>query len=115
LRSFGSWLAAIARHRATRLGRRRDEQSIPLDDVLVAHLPSIDLPFDGLDDQIECAMKQLPHETAMVARLYYLQNWTTKEVSSFLSLPVTTVKWRLHSARILLRKHLEHLENNEYE
>ena len=112
---FGSWIAAIARHRTTRLGQRKDEQTLRLDEVLSNHLPSIGLLYDGLDREVECAMAELTQEVQAVARLYYLQEWSTKEISEFLTLPITTVKWRLHTARGLLRTRLDHLEKEENE
>lgn len=110
---FGGWVAAIARHRTTRLGQRKDEQTLRLDEVLAAHLPSIDAVYDGLDREIECAMAELPDEIQAVAKLYYLQEWSTKEIGEFLEIPITTVKWRLHTARGMLRSRLDYLEKEE--
>lgn len=109
---FGAWLGAIVRHRSRRLGRERSRAPLALDEVIVAYAPAIvsRLQEDESAKRIRCAISKLPEDIRVAAALRFLQEWTAPEIAGFLSLPLTTVKWRLHTARMLLRDRLAFLE-----
>jgi len=83
-----------------------------LDEVIVAYAPSIveRLLEDERGKEIRCAVAGLPADIREATGLHYLQGWTAGQIAEFLSTPLTTIKWRLHTARRLLRTRLTALE-----
>lgn len=109
---FSAWLGTIVRHRARRIGREGAEAPLALDTVIVAYAPSIvaRLHQDERSKEVRCAVSKLPPEIREATELHYLQEWTAPQIAEFLALPLSTVKWRLHTARRLLRNRLASLE-----
>ena len=62
--------------------------------------------------EVHGALSQLPDNMRLVLSLFYIEQWTAQQISDFLSLPLTTVHWRLHSGRKQMRHLLEKLEEN---
>lgn len=58
-------------------------------------------------EAIRDAINSLPPEFQEVIKLYYWVDMPQKRIAEFLSLPLTTVKWRLHKAKDLLKSLLE--------
>ncbi|MBQ8795532.1 MAG: RNA polymerase sigma factor [Clostridia bacterium] len=56
---------------------------------------------------LHCAIKKLTVEKRQVLALYYFKDYSLKEVARILNIPEGTVKSRLSSARLDLRKELE--------
>lgn len=57
--------------------------------------------------QIRESIETLPEKYKAVVILRYLQDLSLQEISDVLSMPVTTIKTRLHRGREFLRKKLE--------
>lgn len=57
--------------------------------------------------QIRQSIETLPEKYRAVVILRYLQDLSLQEISEVLSMPVTTIKTRLHRGREFLRKKLE--------
>ncbi|AIE87112.1 RNA polymerase sigma factor [Fimbriimonas ginsengisoli] len=115
---FGAWLGTIARHRARRLAMGQRREVVPIDAVILSYTPALAEKAAANDDRkaIRCALDRLPGEILPVVELYYLDEWSVREIASLLDLPITTVKWRLHTGRKLLRNLLPDLEEeNERE
>jgi hypothetical protein len=55
---------------------------------------------------VRTALTRLPPEHQVVLRLYYFEQWSVRRIAVHLSVPVATVKWRLHRGRHLLRERL---------
>jgi RNA polymerase sigma-70 factor, ECF subfamily len=111
-RKFAAWLSAIVRHRALRLGKRESAyqlRRVALDEVLIENLEALTQPFvDGLeDDELRQALETLPSECALVLKLRFLDEMPLKRIAAFLGAPLSTVKWRLHQGKKLLRKQVE--------
>ena len=113
---FASWLCAIVRHRATRLSMR-DNRAQPtepeeLEAYVLRHSGEVSPhPVEEMIRRIEGisvrnALGNLPEEIQVVMRLYYYEDWPVKRIAEFLSLPATTVKWRLHEGRRRLKRTL---------
>jgi len=113
-RKFPAWLAAITRHRAARFGKReRERQSrrVVLDEVLLENLESLSQPFADKsdDDELQRALENVPPDYGLVLRLRFLDEMPLKRIASFLGAPLSTVKWRLHQGKKLLKKQIEAL------
>lgn len=102
---FGSWIFAIVRHRALRLGAGERRTHLPIDELISAHVPSIHKQVEDRADfaEVRCAVKRLPEDQQAVVELYYLNEWSVCAIAEYLGLPKTTVKWRLHAGRNQLR------------
>lgn len=102
---FGAWLFSIVRHRAMRIRSGEKIVHQPIDDLIASHVPSIQqrLEEEGDQAEIRCAITQLPPEVQAAVQLYYLNEWSVNDIASYLDLPRTTVKWRLHTGRQQLR------------
>ncbi|HZT42353.1 MAG TPA: sigma-70 family RNA polymerase sigma factor [Chthonomonadaceae bacterium] len=118
---FAGWLYAIARNRAQRvaLKERRSEptESEQMDRLLNAQSPVLVAnPVEACLQQDERALllttlQQLPDDYQTVLHLRYYEEWPVARIADFLSLPTTTVNWRLHYGRRLLRRLLTQKEN----
>lgn len=113
---FAAWLVVVARHRALRVARqaqRRREGRVPLDEALLerldvrAALP----PVREEDGAVRRALDGLPPDYALALRLRFFDDMPLRRIAAALGVPVSTVKWRLHRGRQLLREHLQNTED----
>lgn len=110
---FAAWLHVITRHKALRMSQRertiRDKQ-VELDRLLLQRSAALSPPFRserGEPAIVREAIQRLPPEYRLVITLRYFEHMPVKRIAEFLMLPLTTVKWRLHKGRHLLRQVLE--------
>jgi RNA polymerase sigma-70 factor (ECF subfamily) len=114
---FGSWLYAITRHRAMRFAqhpaRREKTGHSPLDRQILEEAPALSPGPEATVEREESgrevleALAQLPEAFRLVLRLRYFDAVPVARIGEFLNLPLTTVKWRLHRGRQLMKGHLE--------
>jgi RNA polymerase sigma-70 factor, ECF subfamily len=112
---FGSWLHAIARREVIRWGSGEARAAhAPLDDLILQHSQVLgESGWDVLEREEEAeavrrAMAALPEEFQIVLTLRYWSDMPLERIASFLGRPLSTVKWRLHQARVLMRRRLTH-------
>ncbi len=105
--SLGAWLAVIARHRAIdQLRRRRPESDI--EDVVI----SVDTRLEQSTDRsmaiakIRAAVERLPVEQRQPLELAFFQGLTHSEIADKTGEPLGTIKTRIRSALLALRKAL---------
>lgn len=106
--AFVPWLRTVVRKHCDRISRRR-RLAEPLeadDERLLADAPS---PLDAIEqDEVEeivgRAIASLPAKQRDVVTLYYVGEQSGRQVATFLDLPLTTVKKRLHDAKPKLRR-----------
>ena len=108
---FAAWLSAITRHRAFRFGKRESahrEGRVDLDHFLLEQVEALAHPLvrDG-DEEIGLALENLPSDYALVLRLRFFDEMPLKRIAAFLGVPVSTVKWRAHRGKQLLREQVE--------
>ena len=115
LNRFGAWLHSITRNRALRYyksaGRYQPQEdmepylnrSADTSAADPAHIVERELTQQAIRD----AIQELPADFRVVIELYYWAEMPQKRMAEFLSLPLTTVKWRLHKAKELLKTTLE--------
>jgi RNA polymerase sigma-70 factor, ECF subfamily len=110
---FAAWLSAITRHRALRFSKReRSHQAgrIDLDEFLLEQVQALGHPLvagpEG-DDELRLALESLPAEYALVLRLRFFDEMPLKRIGAFLGAPLSTVKWRIHRGKQLLREQVE--------
>ncbi|MBM3458254.1 MAG: RNA polymerase sigma factor, partial [Armatimonadetes bacterium] len=111
---FGAWLASITRYRALRVARgaeRREETGHSALDQAILGWDSEKDPgalaeTAVLQRDVAEALERLPEEIQVPVRLHYFEYMAAREIAEFLDLPLSTVKWRLHRGRTLLREEL---------
>jgi RNA polymerase sigma-70 factor, ECF subfamily len=112
-RKFAAWLQAITRHRALRLSKReraRKHASVELDDLLLEKVGALARPLvveSGPNEEMAMALEKVPADYALVLRLRFLDEMPLKRIAAFLGVPVSTVKWRVHRGKQLLREQVE--------
>lgn len=110
---FAGWIYAIARRHAQRVANRlRDSptESSALDRLILQSCPELTVhPTEECVKRAErayipAALEQLDGEYRIPLRLRYYEEWSIQQIGDFLMLPISTVKWRLHKGRLLLRQ-----------
>jgi len=114
---FAAWLAAITRNRAFRfiqMERERQTRRVELDEVLLERVSALARPLVDereADDELALALEKVPDDYALVLRMRFLDELPLKRIAAFLGVPVSTVKWRVHRGKQLLREMIETLRS----
>lgn len=110
---FAAWLSAITRHRALRFSKRERSHlagRIDLDEFLLEQVQALGHPrvagHEG-DEQLRRALEDIPADYALVLRLRFFDEMPLKRISAFLGVPLSTVKWRIHRGKQMLREQIE--------
>jgi RNA polymerase sigma-70 factor, ECF subfamily len=114
---FSSWLYAIARFRSRRAAAY-ESRTIAIDPADMQALADIRTASNHTahdDDQyaeLSGAIDEMQPDCRTVILLRYGEQWRIARIADFLSIPTTTVNWRLHQARKILREKLIKGEEN---
>lgn len=103
--SLGAWLAVMARNRAIdSLRRRRPTDSV--DDVVLASSSDLgtEVERNRMMEKVRGVLKDLPMEQQRSVELAFFEGLTHSEIAARTGDPLGTVKTRLRSALITLRK-----------
>jgi RNA polymerase sigma-70 factor (ECF subfamily) len=110
---FASWLYAITRHAALRTSQRARQESsrrVELDEALLENSLALARPLAPRDSfetaWVRAAIEMLDAEHRLMLKLRFYDEMPLRRIADFLGLPLTTVKWRLHRAKQLLRARL---------
>lgn len=112
------WIWAIARHTYCKWINKRTK-----DNVVYIEGTFIDEHFNSADNHIvdevikEEQLNILRRELGLLSKnyrdiivLYYIEDKTCNEISEIAKIPLTTVKWRLHEAKRLIRERMENMK-----
>jgi RNA polymerase sigma-70 factor, ECF subfamily len=107
-RKFAAWLSAITRHRALRFSKSEDKhlsKRVALDEALLDKIEALATPLADKerDEEMIKALDSLPSDYAMPLRLRFLDDMPLNRIAAFMGLPLSTVKWRIHHGKKLLR------------
>jgi RNA polymerase sigma-70 factor, ECF subfamily len=108
LSKFPAWLHAITRRCAIRYAQKTQAGSrgrVPLDEMVLEQVPAIRLPMHGEDSDKELSrmLEEIPHDYALALQLHFIDEMPLKRIAGFLGVALTTVKWRIHQGKKLLR------------
>ena len=111
-RKFPAWLSAITRHRASRFSkseRAHSSKRVALDEALLEKIEALAKPLADKerDESMIKALDSLPPDYAMPLRLRFLDEMPLDRISAFMGVPLSTVKWRIHHGKKLLRAKVE--------
>jgi RNA polymerase sigma factor (sigma-70 family) len=101
--AFAGWFRRIVFKQCDRITRRRVVTTVPLENATEPAHTSND---DERKADVFDAVRQLPEHERSTMTLFYIGGYSMEEVATFLEVPVSTVKGRLHSARERLRSML---------
>lgn len=101
-----AWLCAIVRNVFRKSLRRNGNSTVPLGSISE---PASNLPINSMVDleEIQNALNELSEEFRSPLILYYFSEFSYKEISEQLEVPMGTVMSRLARAKAYLRKRLE--------
>src|SRR5215217_4794928 len=111
-RKFAAWLSAITRHRALRFSKTETthmSKRVALDEALLEKIEVLAKPVvdKERDEAMLKAMDRLPSDYAMPLRLRFLDEMPLNRIAAFMGVPLSTVKWRIHHGKKLLRAKVE--------
>ena len=106
---FPAWLSAITRHRAVRFSKSETahmSKRVALDEALLEKIEALAKPLaeKERDEEMIAALDSLPSDYAMPLRLRFLDEMPLNRIAAFMGLPLSTVKWRIHHGKKLLRE-----------
>jgi RNA polymerase sigma-70 factor (ECF subfamily) len=109
---FAAWLSAITRHRALRFSKSETthmSKRVALDEALLEKIEALAKPVADKerDQSMMKALDSLPADYAMPLRLHFLDDMPLARIAAFMGVPLSTVKWRIHQGKKLLRAQLE--------
>jgi RNA polymerase sigma-70 factor (ECF subfamily) len=111
-RKFAAWLSAITRNRALRFSKTETaklRRRVPLDEALLENIEALAKPIAERerDEAMLKAIDSLPADYAMPLKLRFLDEMPLDRIAAFMGVPLSTVKWRVHQGKKLLRAKVE--------
>jgi RNA polymerase sigma-70 factor (ECF subfamily) len=108
---FAAWLSAITRHRASRFNKKENAhlaKRVALDEALLERIDALVTPLaeKAENEEMIKILDSLPVDYALPLRLRFLDEMPLKRIAAFMGIPVSTVKWRVHHGKKLLRSKL---------
>lgn len=110
---FASWLYAITRHAAMRISKSesvKNQNRVDLDELLLNQSEALARPFADPDTfetaWVRAAIAELADDYKLILQLRFYDEMSLQRIAKFLELPLSTVKWRLHRAKKLLKEKL---------
>lgn len=109
---FPAWLSAITRHRALRFTTSENKhmsKRVALDEALLEKIDALAKPLadKDRDEAMIRALDSLSPDYAMPLRLRFLDDMPLNRIAAFMGIPLSTVKWRIHHGKKLLRTKVE--------
>lgn len=109
---FAAWLSAITRHRALRFNKSEMVyRRMALDEALLEKIEALAKPLaeKERDEALIKSLDGLPSDYAMPLRLRFLDEMPLNRIAAFMGVPLSTVKWRIHHGKKLLKEKVESL------
>ena len=103
---------ALTRHRALRFIKSETthtKKRVALDEALLEKIEALGRPLaeKERDEAMIEALDSLPADYAMPLRLRFLDEMPINRIAAFMGIPLSTVKWRIHHGKKLLRTKVE--------
>jgi RNA polymerase sigma-70 factor (ECF subfamily) len=82
---------------------------VALDEALLEKIEALAKPLADKerDELMIKALDSLPADYAMPLRLHFLDDMPQNRIAAFMGIPLSTVKWRIHQGKKLLRAKVE--------
>jgi len=116
-KAFGSWLFGIAHQKCLQLWRTSGRMEVPLDELPDLQEDTDDAPDEILirqeaERQVLALVERLPVEQRSALLLHCVEGFSLQEIAEISSVPVGTVKSRLHNAKRSMRRLLDRHEDS---
>jgi RNA polymerase sigma factor (sigma-70 family) len=106
--AFASWFRTVIYKQCNRMIRRKQHPLLPLESAAttVADPTAVSELIERaeLRQAVQAALLTLPEAQRRVVTLFYIADYSQKEIAVFLDVPVTTVKKRLYDAKRRLKE-----------
>ena len=111
-KSFKTWLFTICVNLYRNAGKRKYNtlrKDFSTDKEKERFLNTLPQDEQDIDERLDLyhALNSLPKKYRVILSLYYLCEFTQKEIAQILSIPEGTVSSRLHAAKKLLKRRLQ--------
>jgi RNA polymerase sigma-70 factor (ECF subfamily) len=82
---------------------------VALDEALLENIEALAKPLaeKERDESMIKALESLPADYAMPLRLRFLDDMPLNRIAAFMGIPLSTVKWRIHRGKKLLKAKVE--------
>ena len=75
--------------------------------MLLENIDALSRPLvQESSEELSLALENISADYALVLRMRFLDEMPLKRIAAFLGVPVSTVKWRVHQGKKLLREEL---------
>jgi len=105
---FVSWLRTITRNTCKSWLSQRTLSLMPIDSIPDDKYcaPSYHATIEAREERhlLRSLINELPLDYRTVINLHYFQHQKVREIAEFLALPESTVKWRIHVGRNMLKE-----------
>ena len=105
--AFKPWITKILINKCNKIYKKKKMNEISFEDELNNYLIQESRHLDESDMDFYIIVKALSYEDRMIITLYYLERYTTKEISQILKMNENTVKTRLSRSKEKLRNYLK--------
>ncbi len=107
--AFPGWFQRIVYTQAQRRLRVKTPVWVSLEQVSELAVAGPAPPIEAGRDELWALVDNLPEAQRSVLLLYYMRDFSQKEIAAFLEIPLGTVKTRLHHARKRIKKRIRPL------
>ena len=106
--NLAPWLAVIARNRAVDLLRKRRPQT-EISETVISVEPDLAMETDRgrVTEKVRGVLKEMPAPQRQALEMAYFEGYSHSEISEKTGEPLGTIKTRIRSGLILLRKAVE--------
>jgi RNA polymerase sigma factor (sigma-70 family) len=117
--AFPGWFRRIVFTHCDRLTRGKRREMISLEDAAEVASQGPD-PYEDaeareMNEVVRKAIQDLPEHERRVTALFYISDYSQKEIAAFLEVPLTTVQKRLHDARRRLKERMIDMVKDSFE
>ena len=100
-RKFGAWIYQITRHKAISSIRKEQRQTLVSNDQMADTLGEVDdcLILQERAESVHQCLSQLSWDQREVMTLYFMEDFTIREIAQITAAPEGTVKSRLYHAK----------------
>ena len=116
--NFAAWLSAITRNRALRFTRSESaymNKRVEFDNALLEKIDALATPISDIveNEELIKSLSEVPADYALPLRLHFLDDMPLKRIAAFMGIPLSTVIWRIHHGKKLMRQKIEVLVANK--
>ena len=114
-KAFGSWLKKIIIHQCLDQLRKKQLETVSIDDLSVIHTNDDENDWNVANEisreHVVQAIEKLPEKYQWVVKLYLMEGYDHTEISEILKIAVKTSRTQLRRGKLLLKEELKSFQN----